>query len=308
MAGGVITTGSEPKLLWPGLFATFGRSYNETGMEWKNLVEVFDSKKAYEEIVQITSYGPAPAKPEGSPTLYTTEWQGFVTRFIHIAYGLGYIVTKEEKDDNLYPQVAAERTTALGFSFRQTKETIVANFYNRMFTAGTSAGSDGVAIISTAHPLQGGGTGSNTLTVPADLSEVALEDLTIQMWLTTDDLSNRISIMPEALIVPPQEMYNAQRILKSTFQSGTANNDINAMKYMNMFPKGIKMNRYLSAPHAYFIRTNIPAKQGPILFQRNKIDFAQDGDFDSGNAKYKGYERYSVGQADWRGIFGVNGP
>lgn len=306
MAGGVITTGNLPKLLWPGLFATFGRSYDETTQEWKNLVEVFDSKKAYEEIVQVTGYGPAPAKPEGSPTIYDTEWQGFVTRFIHIAYGLGYIVTKEEKDDNLYQQVASERASALGFSFRQTKETIVANFYNRMFA--TASGSDGVSIINTAHPLQGGGTGTNTLAVPADLSEASLEDITIQMWLTTDDRGLRIGLMPKSLIVSAYEMFNAQRILKSTFQSGTANNDINALKFMNMFPEGIKMNRYLSAPHAFFIRTNLPAKQGPILFQRNKIDYADDGDFDTGNAKYKGYERYSVGQADWRGTFGVNGP
>jgi hypothetical protein len=301
MAGGVITTGSEPKLLWPGLFATFGRSYNETNQEWKALVDVFSSKKAYEEIVQIVGYAPAPAKAEGTPTTYDSEWQGYITRFIHIAYGLGYIVTQEEIDDNLYPQVAAERTEALGFSFRQTKETIVANFYNNM---GTVAGSDGVPTISTAHPLQGGGTGSNTLTVPADLSEAALEDLTIQMWLTTDDRGNRISLMPRSLIVPAQEMYNAQRILKSTFQSGTANNDINALKYLNLFPEGIKMNRYLT----YFIRTNIMAKQGPILFQRNPIKFSDDGDFDSGNMKYKAYERYSVGMADWRGVFAVIGP
>ena len=305
MAGGVITTGSEPKLLWPGLFATFGRGYNETNQEWKALVDVFSSKKAYEEIVQIVGYAPAPAKPEGTPTTYDSEWQGFITRFIHIAYGLGYIVTQEEIDDNLYPQVAAERAEALGFSFRQTKETIVANFYNTMFT---NNGSDGVSLVNVAHPLQGGGTGSNTLTVAADLSEAALEDLTIQMWLTTDDRGNRISLMPRSLIVPAQEMFNAQRILKSTFQAGTANNDINALKYLNMFPEGIKMNRYLTAPHSFFVRTNIMAKQGPILFQRNPIKYADDGDFDSGNMKYKAYERYSVGMADWRGVFGVQGP
>lgn len=305
MAGGVINTGSLPKLLWPGLFATFGRGYNETGQEWKPLVDVFSSKKQYEEIVQVVGYAPAPAKPEGTPTMYDSEWQGFVTRFIHIAYGLGYIVTQEEIDDNLYPQVAGERAEALGFSFRQTKETIVANFYNNMFSVN---GSDGVPFVTASHPLQGGGTGSNTLTVAADLSEAALEDLCIQMWLTTDDRGNRISLMPRSLIVPAQEMFNAQRILKSTFQSGTANNDINALKYLNMFPEGIKMNRYLSAPHAFFIRTNIIAKQGPILFQRNKIKYADDGDFDSGNVKYKAYERYSVGMADWRGVFGSNGP
>ncbi len=305
MAGGVITTGSEPKLLWPGLFATFGRGYNETAQEWKPLVDVFSSKKAYEEIVQIVGFAPAPTKPEGTPTQYDSEWQGFITRFIHIAYGLGYIVTQEEIDDNLYPQVAAERAEALGFSFRQTKETIVANFYNNM---NVNLGSDGVTIINTAHPLQGGGTGSNTLTVPADLSEASLEDLVIQMMYTTDDRGNRIALMPRSLIIQHTEMFNAQRILKSTFQSGTANNDINALKYLNMFPEGVKINRYLTAPHTFFIRTNIMAKQGPILFQRNPIKYSDDGDFDSGNVKYKAYERYSVGMADWRGIFASVGP
>jgi hypothetical protein len=305
MAGGVITTGNEPKLLWPGLFATFGRGYNETAQEWKPLVDVFSSKKAYEEIVQIVGFAPAPAKPEGTPTQYDSEWQGFITRFIHIAYGLGYIVTQEEIDDNLYPQVAAERAEALAFSFRQTKETIVANFYNNMPTVN---GPDGVPFISAAHPLQGGGLGSNTLAVPADLSEASLEDLVIQMMYTTDDRGNRISLMPRSLIIQHSEMFNAQRILKSTFQSGTANNDINALKYLNMFPEGVKINRYLTAPHTFFIRTNIMAKQGPIMFQRNPIKFSDDGDYDTGNMKYKAYERYCVGMADWRGIFASVGP
>jgi hypothetical protein len=305
MAGGVITTGNLPKLLWPGLFATFGRGYNETAQEWKPLVDVFSSQKAYEEIVQVVGYASAPAKPEGTPTTYDSEWQGYITRFIHVAYGYGYIVSFEEKEDNLYPQVAAERAEALGFSFRQTKETIVANFYNNMFS---TPGSDGVSIINTAHPLQGGGTGSNTLFTPADLSEAVLEDLWIQMTQTTDDRGNRISLMPRSLIVAPAELMNAQRILKSTFQSGTANNDINAMKYMNLFPEGIKMNRYLSAPHSFFVRTNLMAKQGPVLFQRNPVRFSDDGDFDTGNMKYKAYERYSVGMADFRGVFGVAGP
>ena len=306
MAGGVITTGSSPKLLWPGLFATFGRSYNELGQQWKDLVEVYTSEKHYEEIVQMVGYGAAPQKPESSPTLYDTEWQGFVTRFIHVAYGLGYIVTQEELDDNLYPQVSAERTEALGYSFRQTKETIVANLYNNAFS---TLGADGTALINTAHPLQGGGTMSNTLAVPADLSEAALEDITIQMMSAVDDRGLRINLRPKSLVVQSAEMYNAQRILKSTFQSGTSNNDINAMKSMGVFPEGIKVNQYLTAPHTFFIRTDLPGKQGPILFQRNAVKFAPDGDFDTGNMKYKGYERYSVGIADpVRGLWGVQGP
>jgi hypothetical protein len=280
--------------------------YADTQQEWKPLVEVFNSQKHYEEIVQTVGFGPAPQKPEGTSVVFDSSWQGVIARFNHIAYGLGFAVTFEEMEDNLYKEVATQRARMLGVAFRQTKETIVANFYNTMFTStGTP---DGVPFISGAHPLEGGGTGSNTLSVQADLSEAALEDLYISMTQATDDRGNRIVIKPKSLIVSPFVWFNAIRILKSTFQSGTANNDINVINYTNLFPEGIKSNRFLTAPHAFFIRTDIDPKTGPVLFSRNAIRFTEDNDFPTENKLYKGYERYSVGMSDWRGVWGSNGP
>lgn len=305
--GGVINTGSYPKLLWPGIMATFGMGYDETNQEWKALVDVFNSDKNYEEIVQTVGFGPAPQKPQGQPVEYDSSWQGYIMRATHIAYGLGFSVTYEEQRDNLYKEVATRRSRSLGYSFKQTKETVVANLYNTMGTFTQTP--DGVTYINTAHPLEGGGTLANTLTVAADLSEASLEDLKILMDSCTDDRGNRMVLMPKSLIVAPAEQFNAARILKSTFQSGTANNDINALNYMNIFPEGIKMNRYLSNPHAYFIRTNLPdPKTGPILLMRDALRFSQDNEFSTENQNYKGYERYSVALADWRGVYGVFGP
>lgn len=303
---GVINTGSYAKLLWPGINKTFGMGYNETMQEWKSLVDVYTSKKHYEEHVQTVGFGPAPQKPEGTAVMYDSSWQGFIARFNHIAYGLGYAVTQEEIEDNLYKEVAEGRARSLGNSFRQTKETTVANLYNGFFTnTGTP---DGTAIINGAHPLQGGGTMANTLTVQADLSEASLEDLWVLMANAVDDRGNRIVIMPRSLVIAPSNYFNAHRILKSTFQSGTANNDINVLNYMNVFPEGIKVNRYLTAPNAFFIRTDIDPKTGPILYERVKLAFTEDNDFNTENKLYKGRERYSVGVTDFRSVYGINGP
>ena len=303
---GIITTGTTPKALWPGVFAWFGRGYGETDQEWKSLFETQESKQQYEEGVSVTGFSLAVAKPEGTGVTYDSEIQGFVTRATHTAYALGYQVTKEEIDDNLYEKLATSRGQALGFSFRQTKEINAANFYNTAFSGATLG--DGVSLINTAHPNASGGTWSNALAVGADLSEASLEDMSIQIQGATDDKGLRINLIPRGLIVPMAEQYNAARILKSTFQSGTANNDINALNNMNVFPEGIKVNRYLSAPHAWFIRTNIPSKQGLIHFDRVPIQFTQDNDFDTENFKAKAYERYSFTCFDPRAIYGSNGP
>jgi len=304
---GVITTGNTPKALWPGIFSWYGRGYDETNQEWKNLFEIQDSKQQYEELVSVTGFGLAPVKPEGSGVNYDSEIQGFVTRAVHVSYGLGYIVTKEEIADNLYKEVAETRGQALGFSGRQTKENVAANIYNRGFNSSYPMG-DGQSMLNVAHPNASGGTFSNMLAVGADLSEASLEDLTIQIMGAQDDRGLLINLMPKSLIIPRQEVYNAQRILKSTFQSGTANNDINAINNMNIFPEGIKLNRYLTSPHAFFIRTNIPSRNGLIHFKRTAAEFTQDNDFDTENMKYKYYERYSFVCGDVRAIFGSNGP
>ena len=307
MVGGVITTGNSPKALWPGVFAWFGRGYDETKQEWMNLFEKQTSGQQYEELVSITGFGPADTKPEGQGVLYDSEIQGFVTRAVHVAYGLGYQVTKEELDDNLYEKLATSRAQSLGFSFRQTKENVGANFYNRATNSAYPLG-DGVSLLNAAHPNASGGTFSNILAVGADLSEASIEDLAIQIMYAQDDRGLRINLQPKSLIIAPNEYFNAMRILKSTYQSGTANNDINVLNNMGVFSDGIKVNRYLSAPHTWFIRTNIPSKQGLIYFERVPIQFTQDNDFDTENMKAKGYERYSFTCGDPRALFGSVGP
>jgi hypothetical protein len=191
----------------------------------------------------------------------------------------------------------------LAFSFRQTKENVAANVYNRAFNTSYTGG-DGKALLVTDHPSLAGNW-SNTLSTAADLSEASLEDLCVQIMNATNSRGLKIGLMPRSLIIPTAYAFEAQRILKSTQQSGTANNDINALRSMGVFPDGVKVNHYLTDTDAFFIRTNAP--QGMKLFQRVSAEFAQDGDFDTGNLKYKGYERYSVGWTDPRALFGSSG-
>lgn len=305
MPGGIITTGVHPKALWPGIKAWWGRAYEEHVVEWSDLFDEDSSSQNYEEDVQITGFGLAPRKTEGAGVSYDSEVQGFVSRYTHIAYGLGYIVTKEELDDNLYEQVSKTRARALAFSFRQTKENVGANIYNRSFNAAFTGG-DGVALCSVAHPNTSGGTWSNKLAVDADLSELSLEDLIIQIMGATNDRGLLIGLMPRSLHVPRQEWFNANRILKSVYQSGTANNDINVLKATNAIPEGIKINHYFSSAHAWWLRTNV--QNGMKMYARVPIMFDQDNDFDTMNAKAKGYERYSFFWTDPRGVYGSNGP
>jgi hypothetical protein len=300
----VINTGNVPKLLWPGLNAVWGRDYKEHSKEWTDLFDTETSEMNYEEEVEMTGFGLASVKQQGAATSYDVESQATVTRYTHIAYALGFIITREEIDDNLYEKKGVSRTQALAFSFRQTKENVAANVYNRAFNSSYTGG-DGQPLISTAHPSLSGSQ-SNTLAVAADLSEAALESLVIQTMNATNNRGLKIGLMTDSLIVPTALAFEAQRILKSVGQSGTANNDLNALRAMNVFPGGIKVNHYLSGSTAYFTRTNVP--QGMKLFQRVTAEFAQDGDFDTGNLKYKGYERYSVGWTDWRALYGVSGP
>lgn len=299
----VISTGNNPKALWPGINAWWGRFYNEHPLECTELFAQETSNKAYEEDVKITGFGLAPVKPQGSAVSYDSETQGAVQRYTHVAYGLGYIVTREERKDNLYAKVANTRTKALAFSMRQTKENVAANVYNRAFTS-AYAFSDGKELIATDHPTLSGNQ-SNELATPADLSEASLEDLCIQVADAKNDRGLKISLMPRKLIVATANMFEATRILKSAQQSGTANNDINALKAMNMFPDGAMASHYFTDADAYFVLTNAP--EGMKMFTREAIEFTDDGDFDTDNRKYKAYERYSVGCTDWRGIYGSAG-
>ena len=302
---GVITTGTHPKALWPGVKAWWGQVYDEHPEEYIHLFDKDTSSQNYEEDVQLTGFGLAQTKPEGQGVQYDSEVQGFVTRYTHIAYALGYIVTKEELDDNLYENVSKRRSAALAMSFRQTKENVAANIYNRAFNS-TYTGGDAKSLCATDHPNTSGGTFANKPTVDVDLSEASLEDATIAIMGFQNDRGLLINVMPKSLIVARQEWYNANRILKSVYTPGSANNDINVLKATNAFPEGIVMNHYLTAPHAWFIRTNI--MNGLKYYERVSIMFDQDNDYDTMNAKAKGYERYSFGWTDPRAIYGSNGP
>jgi len=305
MPAGIINTGSHPKALWPGVHAFWGQIFAEHQPEYVDLFDIESSNQAYEEDVQITGFGLAEVKPEGQPLGYDSEVQGPITRYLHIAYALGYIVTYEEIQDNLYEKIAMRRAKANAFSMAQTVENIAAAFYNRAFNPAFTL-ADGQSLVSTAHPFTTGGSFSNALTPAADLSEVALEDVCIQIMGFTTDRGLLVNFMPKSLHVPRQEWFNANRILKSILQNDTSNNAINVLNATNAFPGGIKMNHYFTAPHAWFVRTN--AMNGLQFFWRQRPTFDKDNDFDTKNAKAAGYMRFSLNCTDPRAIVGSNGP
>ena len=303
---GVINTGTHPQLLWPGIYATYGQNYNKHAKEYDKLYEIKTSNKAYEKAVQVTGFGLAPVKGQGAPVQYDSETQGFQVIYSHIAYALGYIVTYEEMRDNLYEEVSRNRVESLAFSINQTIETASAFTYNNAFNPAYPQGGDGLPLISPNLVNVTGGTYSNYLNPPSDLSEPALEDMCIQIAGTQDDRGLQIAVMPVSLHIARQEEFNAHRILKSINQSGTANNDVNVLRATNAFSGGIHMNHYFTSPHAWFVRTNCP--KGMTFFWRDKPEFQQDNDFDTKNAKAHTYMRFSVGCTDKRSLYGSNGP
>ena len=308
MAGPIMTS-NHPKFLWPGVKGIWGRTYDDHQTEYTDLFDIETSDKAYEEFVQITGFGLAPVKAQGADAVYDSEVQGPISRFVHLAYALGYIVTHEEIQDNLYLEVSKTRASSNARAFRQTKERVAANICNRAFSSSAAYfGADGVALCSTAHPNTSGGTYQNKPTIDADLSEASLEDLLILMMQATDDRGLLINLMPKSLHIAPQNWFNANRILHSVYQAGNANNDINVLRATGAFPGGIKLNHYFTAPQAWFVRSNIERGKGMVFLQREPISFDQDKDFDTKNAKSLGYERYSCGFVDPRAVYGVNGP
>jgi hypothetical protein len=303
---GVITTGAHPKSLWPGVHAFWGQRYDEHPKEWPDLYDEIDSEMSYEQDVMVTGFGLPNVKPEGGTVTYDSEIQGVVATYPHIAYSLGYIVTFEEIRDNLYEKISMNRAWANAFSITQGLENIGAAVYNDAFLGQVFVGADGQVLCSSAHPNATGGTFSNVLTPGADLMEASLEDICIQAMGLQTDRGLLISILPDSLHVPRQEWFNANRLLKSVLQPGTANNDINVLKATNAFPKGIKLNHYFTNPHAWFVRTNCP--HGMQMFWRDRPLFDMDNDFDTKNAKASTYFRVSVGNTDPRGVLGSPGP
>jgi hypothetical protein len=299
-----ITTGAHPLALWPGIHSWFGAVYNEHGQEWKDLFDLDSSTQNFERVATTTGFGLVPEKSQGGSFSYVDHGQQWKHDFVHVAYGMGYIVTYEEKRDNLYEQLGKERSGALGFSFRQTTEVVHANIYNRAFNSSYLWG-DSKEICATDHPMANGSTFSNELNPAADFSETSLEDLLVQMSGATEDQGLNIALKAKTLIYPRQLQFEVKRVLDSVLQNDTANNAINAVN--DAIPNR-RMNHYLTDADAWFIRTDIP--DGMVCFARDHFPaplFEQDNDFDTKNAKAAGYMRFSAGSRNPRGLYGSEG-
>lgn len=295
-------TGAIAKLLWPGLNAIWGE-YKDWPMEYKALFDTQSSSKAYEEDQLIPGLGLAPIKPEGSAVTYDTLSQGLTSRYTHVAYALGFMITREAIADNQYKSKALKAMKMLARSFRQTKETVAANVYNRAHTSGYTF-ADGKVLCATDHPTLAGNQ-SNRLTTAADLSEASVEDLVTLIGQAKDERGLRVMLQPKSLHVPVELRFEAVRILESMGQNDTANNAVNALRAEGLFRDGAMVHHYFDDADAFFIRTD--AEQGMIHFEREAPEFAQDNDFDTYNLKYKAYERYSFGNTDWRGVYSNGG-
>ena len=300
---GVITSSSFAKLLWPGLNSIYGKEYSDYPVEWDKLFEKNSSDRAYEEDLGLSSFGLASVKNEGAPITYDTERQGFTSRYNHVVYALGFIITREIYEDDLYGKVGAQKAKALARSMRQTKEIVGSNIYNRAFDSGY-VGGDGVCLLNSAHPNVAGGTFSNVIAVAADLSEAALEQAVIDIAGMRDDRGLLIAAKPQQLIIPYQLQFEASRILTSDGRVGTDLNDPNVLKDKGMFTN-VTVNHYLTDADAWFIRTTV--KDGLKYFERRGDQFEMDNDFDTENAKFKATARYSFGWSDPRAIYGSAG-
>lgn len=299
----VITRASHPDLLWPGVMATYGQGYNPYPPEWSEIFEKRTSSKAYEKIVETSGFGLAPIKTEGAPIQYDTDAQGLVTTFTPVVYGLGWMATREEIEDGQYPEVSGRRSKALGKSMRTTAEIVHANVFNRGFSSSYN-GADGVPLFSTAHPSPAGNR-SNTLSVAADLTEASLEDMLTLIAASKDRRGLPIRLRGMKLVVASGAQFNAERILGSPMRSGTANNDVNAVKAMGLLPGGVVVNHYLTDLDAWYIITD--ADEGLLSIWRREAEQQKDNDFDTENAKAKSTMRFSVGYGDPLAAFGSAG-
>jgi len=304
MSGGVITTGSFGKLLWPGLNTVFGMTYDEVPAQYSKVFEVKKSGMAFEEVLGTTGFGLAPVKPEGDSIIFDAARQGFISRYPMTTYAMGFIITYEMMQDNQYKTKGFDMARDLAMSMRQTREIVAFNVLNRAFNGSYPYSSANYQLIGGAQPNYAGGTFSNTLATPSDLSEAALEQAVIDMSLYTNDRGLRIAVRPDKLIIPPQLQFEARRILKSVNRVGTDNNDINALNSMNMF-SDIIVTPWLTDPDAWFITTTV--KNGLTFFERQADTFESDNDFDTKNAKFSAMGRYAVGASDPRGIYGSQG-
>ena len=293
--------------LEPGLNALFGMEYDQYDQEYADIFSIEDSSKAFEEEVLIVGFGSAPDKSEGQGVVYDNATESYTARYTHDTVALAFALTEEAVEDNLYDSLGKRYTKALARSMANSKEVKGANVLNNAFSSSYTGG-DGVSLINTAHPLAGGGTAANRATTMADLNETSLEDALIDIATFTDDRGLTISVNASKLVVPANLVFIADRILNSPQRSGTADNDINAIKNTGVLPGGYSVNHYLSDTDAWFVLTSVTDTGEALkMFQRTPMETNMEPDFSTGNIRYKARERYSFGWSNWRGVYGSQG-
>jgi hypothetical protein len=292
------------KELLPGLNALFGLEYARYGEEHKEIYETETSERSFEEETKLSGFSAAPVKNEGAAIAYDNAQEAWTTRYTHETIALGFSITEEAIEDNLYDSLSARYTKGLARAMAYTKQVKAASVLNNGFSS-SYPGGDGQALFSTAHPLVSGGTNSNTPSTQVDLNETSLEAAVIQIAAWTDERGLLIAAKPKKLIVPPALMFVADRLLETELRVGTNDNDINAIKNMGAVPEGYTVNHFLTDTNAWFLTTDVP--NGMKHFVRTPLQNSMDGDFDTGNVRYKSRERYSFGWSDPLGMWGSSG-
>ena len=292
------------KELLPGLNALFGMEYARYDDEHTEIYETESSDRSFEEEVKLSGFDAAPVKDEGDAISYDAAQESFTARYNHETIAMGFAITEEAIEDNLYDSLSARYTKALALAMAHTKQVKAVVPLNNGFTTAYSSG-DGVALFSASHPLVSGGTNSNTQSTAADLNETSLEAAVIQIGKWTDERGLMIAARPQTLVIPPDLQFVAARVMQSELRPGTADNDINAVRSMGVVPGGTVVNHYLTDTDAWFLLTDVP--NGLKHFNRVALETGMDGDFDTGNVRYKARERYSFGVSDPLGIWGSPG-
>jgi len=298
-----ITRAQLAKELEPGLNALFGLEYDRYEREHSEIFAEESSDRAFEEEVMLAGFSTAPVKAEGAAITFDDAQEAYTARYTHETIALAFSITEEAVEDNLYDRLAARYTRALARSMSQTKQVKAASILNNAFSTSYPVG-DGAALCSSAHPAISGNQ-RNQLSTAADLNETSLEQMLIDIAGLTDERGLKIAVRGMKLMIPKELQFVAERVLNSNLRPGTADNDVNAMKSMGMLPDGAVVNHFLTDTDAYFIKTDAP--NGFKLFQRTPLRTAMEGDFDTGNMRYKARERYSFGVSDWRCVFGTAG-
>ena len=298
-----ITRAQLAKELEPGLNALFGLEYDRYEREHSEIFDEESSDRAFEEEVMLAGFSTAPVKAAGAAITFDDAQETYPARYTHETIALAFSITEEAVEDNLYDRLAARYTRALARSMSQTKQVKAASILNNAFSTSFPVG-DGAALCSSAHPAISGNQ-RNQLSTAADLNETSLEQMLIDIAGLTDERGLKIAVRGMKLMIPKELQFIAERVLNSNLRPGTADNDVNAMKSMGMLPDGAVVNHYLTDTDAYFVKTDAP--NGFKLFQRTPLRTAMEGDFDTGNMRYKARERYSFGVSDWRCVFGTAG-